>query len=63
MPTAGITLAFAAAMLALYPAAAHQLWSMLLVITLIGAGGGLGAVLQARLSWTSPATARRSPPR
>ena len=49
MPTAGITLAFAAAMLALYPAAAHQLWSMLLVITLIGAGGGLGAVLQARL--------------
>lgn len=49
MATAGLTLAFAAAMLALYAPAARDLWTLLPVITLIGASGGLGAVLQTRL--------------
>ena len=49
MPTAGVTLAFSALVLALYAPAAQQPWSMLAIITLIGTGGGLGTVLQARL--------------
>ena len=49
MPTAGLILAFSAVMLAIYPAASTRLWSILPVILLIGATGGLGAVLQARL--------------
>lgn len=49
MPAAGITLAFAAAMLALYPWAAQSLWTLLPVVLLIGAGGGLGTILQSRL--------------
>ena len=49
MPTAGLCLLFSTVVLALYAPAAHHLASMLIVITLIGAGGGLGAVLQARL--------------
>ncbi len=49
MPTAGLTLAFAVVMLALYAPAAPHLWSLLPVILLIGASGGLGTVLQARL--------------
>ncbi len=49
MPTAGLCLLFSTIVLALYAPAAHHLASMLFVTTLIGAGGGLGAVLQARL--------------
>lgn len=49
MTTAGVTLAFSAAMLALYAVAAPQLWSMLVIVTFIGMGGGLGSVLQTRL--------------
>lgn len=49
MPTAGLCLLFSTVVLALYAPAAHHLASMLIVVTLIGAGGGLGAVLQARL--------------
>ena len=49
MPTAGLCLLFSAIVLALYAPAAHHLPTMLAIITLIGAGGGLGAVLQARL--------------
>ncbi|RZK98221.1 MAG: MFS transporter [Methylobacterium sp.] len=49
MPTAGLCLLFSTIVLALYAPAAHHLASMLIVVTLIGAGGGLGAVLQARL--------------
>lgn len=49
MTTAGVTLAFGTATLACYTLAAQQLWSMLLVVTLIGMGGGLGSVLQTRL--------------
>ena len=49
MPAAAITLAFAAAMLALYPWAAQNLWTLLPVVLLIGMGGGLATILQARL--------------
>jgi DHA1 family inner membrane transport protein len=49
MPTAGLTLAFGAAMLAIYAISAEQLWSMLVIVTLIGMSGGLGSVLQIRL--------------
>jgi DHA1 family inner membrane transport protein len=49
MPTAGLTLAFGLVMFLLYPLAAPHLATMLPIILLIGCGGGLGAVLQARL--------------
>ena len=49
MPTAGLCLLFSSTTLALYAPAAHHLVTMLAIVTLIGAGGGLGAVLQARL--------------
>jgi len=49
MPTAGALLLWSAATLALYPLAAGQLWSMLLIVFLIGIGGALGTVLQTRL--------------
>lgn len=49
MPTAGGLLLWSAAALALYPFAAHQLWSMILVVFAIGIGGALGTVLQTRL--------------
>lgn len=49
MPTAGLTLVFGAAVLALYALAAQQTWSMLVTVTLIGMSGGLGSVLQIRL--------------
>ena len=42
-------LAWSAASLALYPLASHQLWSMLVIVLCIGAGGGLGSILQTRL--------------
>jgi DHA1 family inner membrane transport protein len=49
MKAAGGLLLWSAAALALYPIAAQALWSTLLVVTLIGLGGGLGAILQTRL--------------
>jgi len=49
MPTAGALLLWSAAALALYPLAAHQLWSIILVVFAIGFGGALGTVLQTRL--------------
>ncbi len=49
MPTAGLTLAFTVVALAFYPLAAPHLWSMLLIVLLIGGGVGLGSVLQTRL--------------
>ncbi|MDG2520757.1 MFS transporter [Caulobacter segnis] len=49
MPAAGGILLWSAASLALYPFAAGHLWSMLLVVFLIGCGGGLGSILQTRL--------------
>ncbi|MDB5413238.1 MAG: araJ [Rubritepida sp.] len=49
MPAAGITLAFAACMLALYPASAGSLWTLLPVVLLIGCSGGLATILQTRL--------------
>jgi DHA1 family inner membrane transport protein len=49
MTSAGVTLAVSAVVLAFYAVAAQQLWSMLLIVTLIGMGGGLGSVLQIRL--------------
>ena len=47
--TAIILMLWTAGSLALFPAAAGNLWSISLVIFLIGCGGGLGAVLQTRL--------------
>ena len=49
MPTAGGVLLWSAAALALYPLAAHHLWSMILDVLAIGIGGALGIVLQTRL--------------
>jgi DHA1 family inner membrane transport protein len=49
MPTIGFVLLWAAASLALYPFATHALWSMSVVVLLIGGGGGLATPLQARL--------------
>lgn len=42
-------LIWSAAALALYPAASHSLWTLLPVVLAIGAGGGLGSILQTRL--------------
>jgi len=42
-------LIWSAASLALYPLASHHLWSMLVIVLCVGAGGGLGAILQTRL--------------
>ncbi len=49
MPTIAWVLVWAAAALALYPFATHAIWSMAVVILLIGGGGGLATPLQARL--------------
>ncbi|MFS2109871.1 MFS transporter [Sphingomonas sp. Sphisp140] len=49
MPTAAVLLLGSAVALALYPFAAHQLWSIALDIFAIGFLGALGAVLQTRL--------------
>jgi DHA1 family inner membrane transport protein len=48
MPTIAYVLIWAAAALALYPFATHAIWSIALVVLLIG-GGGLATPLQARL--------------
>jgi len=42
-------LIWSAVSLALYPLASHHLWSMLVIVLCVGAGGGLGAILQTRL--------------
>ncbi|WP_176595632.1 MULTISPECIES: MFS transporter [Sphingobium] len=47
--TAIIVLLWSAASLALFPLMAGNIWSLSLVIFLIGCGGGLGSVLQTRL--------------
>lgn len=47
--TAIIVLLWSAASLALFPLMAGNIWSLALVIFLIGCGGGLGSVLQTRL--------------
>lgn len=49
MAAAGGLLLWSAVSLALYPAASQQLWSILIVVFMIGGGGGLGSVLQTRL--------------
>lgn len=49
MPTAGALLVWLAAVLALYPWAAGNLWVVTLDVFAIGLGGALGTVLQTRL--------------
>lgn len=49
MPTIAGTLIWSALMLGLYPFMTGHVWSMMLVALLIGCGGGIGSVLQARL--------------
>jgi len=49
MPTAGALLVWTAATLALYAFAAHNIWLVTFDVFLIGCGGALGTVLQARL--------------
>ena len=49
MPTAAATLVWSAAMLALYPLAAPNLWLIGLDVFAIGIGGALATVLQTRL--------------
>jgi DHA1 family inner membrane transport protein len=49
MPSAGLMLLWSAAWLAAFPFAAGNIWTVTLVIFMIGAGGGLGAILQTRL--------------
>ncbi len=49
MPTAGMLLAGSAVVLAIYPFAAANLWSMTVDVFLIGIGGALATVLQTRL--------------
>lgn len=49
MRTIAWTLVWSAVMLGLYPFMAGHVWSMMLAALLIGCGGGVGAVLQARL--------------
>lgn len=49
MPTIAWTLIWSAVMLGLYPLMTTHVWSMMLIALLIGCGGGIGAILQARL--------------
>lgn len=49
MRAAGATLVWSAAALALYPFATGNVWTLALVVFLIGCGGGLGTILQTRL--------------
>ncbi|WP_420142753.1 MFS transporter, partial [Sphingomonas sp.] len=49
MPSAGALLVWSAVALALYPLAAHNVWTMALDVLAIGLGGALGTVLQTRL--------------
>ncbi len=49
MPSAGLMLLWSALWLAAFPFAAGNIWAVTVVIFMIGAGGGLGAILQTRL--------------
>jgi DHA1 family inner membrane transport protein len=49
MPTAGVLLVWSAAALALYPAAAGNIWTISIDVLLIGIGAALATVLQTRL--------------
>ncbi len=49
MRTAGLLLVWSAAMLLLFPLAAHNVWAVTFDVFLIGIGGALGTVLQTRL--------------
>jgi MFS transporter, DHA1 family, inner membrane transport protein len=49
LPTAGVLLLWSAAMLALYPAAAANIWTVAIDVFLIGIGAALATVLQTRL--------------
>ncbi len=49
MKAAGGLLLWSVFALALYPFAAPHLWAVMIVVLLIGAGGGLGSILQTRL--------------
>lgn len=49
MPTAAGMLIWSAVSLALFPFAAGNIWTLSIVVFLIGFGGGLGTVLQTRL--------------
>jgi MFS transporter, DHA1 family, inner membrane transport protein len=49
MPTAGVLLAGSATVLAIYPSAAANLWTVSADVFLIGVGGALATVLQTRL--------------
>ncbi|GAA0609385.1 MFS transporter [Brevundimonas kwangchunensis] len=48
-PAAAGVLIWSAVALAFYPLASQHLWSMLVVVLCVGAGGGLGSILQTRL--------------
>lgn len=49
MPTAGVLLAGSAVVLAIYPIATANIWTVSVDIFLIGMGGALATVLQTRL--------------
>lgn len=49
MPAIGLCLLWSALWLGIYPFAAHNVWAVSLVVFMIGAGGGLGIMLQTRL--------------
>jgi DHA1 family inner membrane transport protein len=49
MPTAGVLLVWSAVVLALYPLASGNLWTMMLDVFAVGIGGALATVLQTRL--------------
>ncbi len=49
MPMVGVLLAWSAVALALYAIATPHLWSIMLAVAAVGAGGGLGPLLQTRL--------------
>ncbi|MBA9071113.1 DHA1 family inner membrane transport protein [Methylobacterium sp. RAS18] len=49
MPAIGFTLLWSAGALALYPVSTGNLWTMVAAAFLIGSGGGLSSLLQARL--------------
>jgi len=49
MPTIGGALLVNVAALAGFPGAAHNIWAMGVIVFMIGAGGGLATVIQARL--------------
>ena len=53
MPTAGAVLVWSAAVLALYPLASSNFWTVILDVFAIGIGGALATVLQTRLMDTA----------